>query len=403
MSQPPNRKEIFRASKLLRSGGGREIITPGSRLRMARPIDAESLIGRFEGRGGRTINDSSQRSLSARLQRRIGSSRGLGRDRGTIPPAHPFDMRQRAVVQTYYFTHKGGAAKALKGHARYIARDTAARAPELTPLREAGAEPERREEGRPAPVYSGDAEQPERWVYYDATSNSVDGASLAETWGREDKRHFRIMLSAENGGRLGDLKEYVRDVIERAEAELGMRLQWAACDHWDTDNPHTHIILRGRAPDGTPLFLPRYFVQHRFRDLARDVATDRLGRRSVHDERLALQREARAHRPTRLDRLIAHQLDENREVRLADLKALSPDVTDALKARARELERMGLAQEVRRNVMRFEPDWRDSLRRMELHLDINKARMQTRGPEAGRDPAGDAMAKMMRQILGLDR
>ena len=39
---------------------------------------------------------------------------------------------------------------------------------------------------------------------------------------------------------------------------------------------------------------------------------------------------------------------------------------------ARELQRMGLAQEVKRNVLAFTPGWHDRLRAMELHLDIRK-------------------------------
>ena len=32
--------------------------------------------------------------------------------------------------------------------------------------------------------------------------------------------------------------------------DLETRLDWVAVDHWDTDNPHTHIVLRGHAGNG---------------------------------------------------------------------------------------------------------------------------------------------------------
>ena len=44
----------FRFSKLLRSGARGEVFSPGSPLRIARAIDAESLKGRHEGRGRKT-------------------------------------------------------------------------------------------------------------------------------------------------------------------------------------------------------------------------------------------------------------------------------------------------------------------------------------------------------------
>ena len=174
--------------------------------------------------------------------------------------------------------------------------------------------------------------------------------------------------------------------MARAEKALGVKLQWFAVDHFDTDNPHSHIVLRGVRSDGRDLVIPREFVQHGFRNAARDAATKRLGSRTRDDARRALQREAIAHGPTRLDALLENQLDKRRQVRIATLAAPngSPDMTDALKTRARELKNLGLAHEVRRNVLQFEPGWRDALKAIELHLDIRKSLMQARAQEAKR-------------------
>jgi len=387
MPQPPTNSERFRASKLLRGALAQDVITPGSRLRIARPLDAESLVGRHEGGSRRGAGSD---SLSSRLQKRIGSSRALAKAfaRKRTPRApFTFDGRQRAVVKLHYFGHAKSGGAALKAHARYIARDSAAKAEEIwlskaeTERDGAQARDETRDESdrRPPP-------RQEHWVFYDAARDSVSGARLAEHWAQSDKRHFRIILSAENGARLGDLKSYTREVMARAETALGTKLEWFAVDHFDTDNPHTHIVLRGVREDGRDLVIPREFVQHGFRNAARDAATDRLGQRTREDERQALQREALAHAPTRLDKLIAGQLDENGQVRLAELRAPngSPDMTDALKTRARELTNLGLAQEVRRNVLRFEPGWRDALKAMELHLDIRKSLMQARAQDVAR-------------------
>ena len=240
-------------------------------------------------------------------------------------------------------------------------------------------------------------------MFYDALGDGVDGAARVADWARGDRRHFRLILSAENGAHLPELKSYTREVMARAEAALGTRLDWVAVDHWDTDNPHTHIILRGRA-DGRDLVIPRDYVSHGFRNAARDVATERLGPRGRADERLALDRETRAHRPTRLDKMIEAQLDENGRVRLAKLEApnQSPDLTNALKARAQELRRLGLATEVKRNVFEFTPGWQDGLKAMELHLDIRKALLQQRTQDLARS-ATQRLSKSMRLPPGLDR
>lgn len=81
-------------------------------------------------------------------------------------------------------------------------------------------------------------------------------------------------------------------------------------------------------------------------------------------------------------------------MRIADIAAANgdPNVTDALKARARELQRLGLATEVKRNVLSFRSDWRERLGAMEMHLDIRKRlvneRTVQRGTEAHSRQAG---------------
>ncbi|MFU7548161.1 type VI secretion protein, partial [Pseudomonas paraeruginosa] len=62
----------------------------------------------------------------------------------------------------------------------------------------------------------------------------------------DDRHHFRFIVSPEDGAELDDLRTYTRHLVNRMEADLGTRLDWVAVDHWNTDNPHTHLIVRGR-------------------------------------------------------------------------------------------------------------------------------------------------------------
>lgn len=388
----PNAEPQFRFSKLLRTGARGDVFSPGAPLRIARAIDAESLKGRHEGRG-RKGGGGAKSALSSQLQTRTGGAKNIHSRSRLGQPG--FDARQRAMVKVHYFSHSGGGAAALRAHARYVARDAAARGHDPD-FNQSGSE-----EGREAETRTPEVEhRAERSVFYDAMGEGVDGATRVAEWARGDRRHFRLILSAENGARLSDLKSYTREVMSRAETALGTRLDWVAVDHWDTDNPHTHILLRGRTDDGRDLVIPKDYISHGFRNAARDVATERLGIRGRGDERLALERETRAHRPTRLDRMIEAQLDQTSRVRLAKLEApnKSPDLTNALKARAQELRRLGLATEVRRNVFEFTPGWQDGLKAMELHLDIRKALMQQRTQDLARD-----LTKAMRTPPGLDR
>lgn len=398
MMQFQSNSPSFRFSKLLRDASRGDVFAPGAPLKFARSLDAESLKGRHEGRAKKVAGGAPKSALSSQLQARLGRSSKFGKQNGNRS-GFAYDPRQRAVVKVHYFSHGGAGAGALKAHVRYVARDAAVRgrgleqqdAPEAE--REASDKRDRpRERGK------------ELSIFYDAFGDGVDGAGRAAAWAREDRRHFRLILSAENGAKMRDLQGYTRAVMERAEQALGVRLEWIAVDHWDTDNPHTHIILRGKRPDGRDLVIPREFVSHGFRSAARDAATERLGPRGRDDARRALERDALVHGPSRLDGMIAGQLDEERRVRLARLQApdRSPELENALKARAQELKRMGLAVEVERNIFQFEPGWRDALKAMELHLDIRKSLMRARTQDLQRKL--DQTLKLSRSLrLGPDR
>lgn len=160
---------------------------------------------------------------------------------------------------------------------------------------------------------------------------------------------------------LGDLTGYTREVMARAEAKLGNSLRWVAVNYRDTDNPHTHIVLCGGDGDGRRLTLPDQFIKHCFREISRDVASERLGPRTPDDERRSLDREVRAYRVTRLDRMIAEWIDDAGRARIADLArgVDDPSLSQALKARAQTLVRLGLAEPAGRGALTFAPDWQN--------------------------------------------
>jgi hypothetical protein len=48
-----------------------------------------------------------------------------------------------------------------------------------------------------------------------------------------------------------------RELMTDLARDLGTKLDWIAVDHWNTDNPHIHILIRGRAEDGQDLVISR--------------------------------------------------------------------------------------------------------------------------------------------------
>lgn len=337
------------------------------------------------------------------MDRRLGRIRRFGASTSAANTdfvSHGSDPRQRAIVKVHYFSNTGGGGAALRAHGRYITRDDVGRdqgrghdgrevEQELEASHDRAAQDRADSHAR---YLSRDAEL----GFYDAAENGVDGAARMAQWSRADGRHFRVILAAENGGQVRDLHSYTREVMERAEERLGRgELEWVAVDHWDTDNPHTHIVLRGRLANGRALGLPRDFVRCQFREIARDVASERLGPRSPDEERLARDREVHAHARTRLDRTIAERLDLNREVRLNDLgRGINdPELARQVRSRAEELERLGLAERKGRGQVRFARDWLERLDQMEMHLDVRRRLVRERQYGRDLDRAGDKLSR----------
>src|SRR5690606_19463150 len=84
---------------------------------------------------------------------------------------------------------------------------------------------------------------------FDAAGDNADDRGFADRC-QDDRHHFRIIVSPEDAAELTDLREYTRDLVRQMEADLGTRLDWVAVDHWNTDNPHVHLLVRGVTDTG---------------------------------------------------------------------------------------------------------------------------------------------------------
>lgn len=369
-------------------------------IRITRP-DRERLEGKVKERRRGASGGAGSAKLTSELAKRLKTKPPrLKKVTGTMfgASAGDFDQRQRAVVKIHYFNHAGGGAASLKAHGKYIAREVASLEIPLEPGVGPAKPGQETEHARAHAIY---LERQGKSAFYDPGEDSVDGAARLEDWAKSDIRHFRLILSAEEGARLRDLPSYTREVMARAGAALGTELRWVAVDHHDTDNPHSHIVVRGRRANGQDLVIPKDFIKHGFRTIARDVATEQLGQRSREDERLALDRETRRHAPTRLDKLLEGRADPSGRIRIAEIAAPNGDayVSQAMKQRLRELERMGLAQDKGRGLFQLEPDWQGRLQAMELHADVRKRVVRER-VERNLDQQRDLLKRIAR---GLER
>ncbi|MGH8598524.1 MAG: relaxase/mobilization nuclease domain-containing protein, partial [Gammaproteobacteria bacterium] len=139
---------------------------------------------------------------------------------------------------------------------------------------------------------------------FGAESDDVDHNAFAERCG-DDRHHFRFIVAPEDATELSDIKAFTRDLMTDAERDLGTRIDWVAVDHWNTEHPHIHVIVRGRTEDGKDLVISRDYIREGMRARAQQLLTLELGPRSDHEIHHSLEEQAGAERWTRLDRSLA--------------------------------------------------------------------------------------------------
>src|SRR5690606_15944921 len=83
------------------------------------------------------------------------------------------------------------------------------------------------------------------------------------------RHHFRFIVSPDDTLEMSDLKSFTRDLVGQMEKDLGTRLDWVAVDHWNTEHPHVHLIVRGVRDDGQDLVISRDYLKEGMRDRAR--------------------------------------------------------------------------------------------------------------------------------------
>ncbi|HET6970836.1 MAG TPA: DUF3363 domain-containing protein [Phenylobacterium sp.] len=295
------------------------------------------------------------------LMQRLAASRSfaIGDKAGVLKTAQKrsgrafrLDVRQRVIVKGLVSKHAGAGATrgvVLAKHLSYLGR-------------------------------SGAGVDGERPAFFDRFDDGIDAAAATDGWGA-DRHHFRFIISPEHGDRLADLRAYTREVMRRVSADLGQPgLEWIGTCHFDTDQPHAHVVVRGRRSDGRDLVIPRDYMGYGFRARAQEVAHERLGDLTRAEAERRIWRETQADRFTGFDRRLLAAADENHIVDdgLGDHGAWAA----LTRGRLRHLESLGMASRVGRRF-RLAGDMETRLRGLQLRQDIIRTLHQRR-LESGR-------------------
>ena len=315
------------------------------RPRLGPPRDrGKATSERFVSRVVRSASRSGK-SLGYRVSRaRPGARLGRGYAAARLAGQALGPRSRRAIVKFRVVKHSAIRPAAIRENLDYIERD--------------GVQPD----GSAGHLEAGDREQ-------------IDAESFARRI-EGDRHHFKIIVSPEDGTQIGDLKAYTRELMAQVERDLGTRLEWVATDHWDTDNPHIHILLRGRDEAGEDLVIAGNYIAYGMRHRAAELATRWLGPRTELEIRESLTREVAQERWTSLDYVLQRSTQDG----TLDLAGPSSAVQDRdyralLIGRLQQLEKLGLAERLTANRWQLSPDFEPLLRAMGERGDVIR-RMQ---------------------------
>jgi len=316
----------------------------------------EVSLGRLRSPSGsrRAVGFFEQVSRGARATRRKAA---YSKSSGSSVKAMSF--HRRVIVKASIKTMAKSGIAAFRKHIDYIQRD--------------GTD----EDGKRAQIYGRGVEEP---ALLDVDQTDLErGESRKEALRaftdscKTDRHHFRIIVSPEDGQKLSDLKAYTRDLVSQMENDLGTKLKWVAANHYDTGQPHTHLIIRGVRDNGKDLVIPKKYIAHTLRERAQELVYEELGPVSQMEGRVRMAHSIQAKGATGLD----HSLRKRIQDGVIDMRQPAPKGRvwhrQLQVRRLRVLEKMGLAERLGSGRWAVDPSFTNTLRDINERSQMVKA------------------------------
>jgi type IV secretory pathway VirD2 relaxase len=264
---------------------------------------------------------------------RRGSSQ---RARHDIRPASVWS--RRCSVKARYVPIRAGGENAARAHLAYLERD--------------GVE----QDGSKGRMFDGTG---------DIDRNEF-GAAIPQ-----EKRQFRFIISPEDGNEL-DLRKYTAALMERVEQDLGRELRWAAVCHYNTDNPHVHVVVRGVDVRGAEVRFDRSYISSGLRLRAQELVTRELGPRTEVDLQRQISAEVGQERLTTIDRRLAGLVSPDGLIEMSSFARSSSISRPHALARLETLESLTLVERASPTSWRVAEGWQETLRELGERGDVIK-------------------------------
>jgi type IV secretory pathway VirD2 relaxase len=305
-------------------------------------------LPRFNPRMGRRSGPDHHPTLKVAVVRRLarmashwtpaggGEKARASRARHDIRDAGAFS--RRCSIKTRYVQMRTGSQAAARRHLGYIERD--------------GVE----KDGSKGRMFDGRGDVDRRQF----------GAAIAG-----EQRQFRFIVAPEDGNEL-DLREFTTALMRQVEQDLGRELRWAAVCHYNTDNPHVHVDVRGVDRQGQEVRIDRGYISEGMRLRAQELATRELGPRTEMDIQRQLNAEIGQERLTTIDRRLAGLLSPDGVIEMSSLASATNLSRPHAIARLATLQTLNLATRTSPTSWSMAEGWQDTLRELGERGDVIK-------------------------------
>lgn len=213
-------------------------------------------------------------------------------------------------------------------------------------------------------------------------------SALAELFS-DSPHNFRFIISPESGDKL-DLKEFTKDLIKTMEKDLDTKLNWVSSCHYDTNNPHIHLVVDGRDDKGKKLLIKKDYLSRGIRSRASQISTYTIGLKTKKEIYNDISLSTSKSSKTYLDEVI-HYISLNSCNEIIDLEKIKYKEFDfvdknLLQKRLIYLEGKGLATKNEDNYWTINKNYLDTIKeigrtssiieRLSQKLSVNKEQCQ---------------------------
>ena len=240
---------------------------------------------------------------------------------------------RRVIVKARYIKNNGdGFKEKIRAHLDYITRN------------DAGI----------------DGEKPELFSQEDKSLALKDIATKFE----DSPHNFRFIISPEDGDKI-DMKAFTKDLIKTIENDLKTKLQWVASCHYDTNEPHVHIVINGQDGSGKKLLITRDYISRGIRNRASEKITQKLGLRKIEDVIKDLHINTNKNTKSYIDEIIKSNLQDG-YIKISNIhnSDLGKSLEDLITRRLQHLQSYDLAKYESKDKWKVKEEYLKDLHRI---------------------------------------